>query len=162
MAEFLAGRLAGGLAHLAGGLVYLARGLVYFAACLGEADFYHLPRVIPFVDGRGNVQSFVALQPHQPALQGAGENFRDLGLADAGFAFEKQRPLHLQGEEQGGGEAALGDVVGAREQRRGLVYRLRQFDHFSQYKGACQAHGTQRFYTFAHPAFRAILAPRIR
>ncbi len=95
---------------------------MHLSARLGQADFYHLPRVVPFVYRRGNIQSFVALQPHQPALQRAREHLGDLGLADAGLALEKQRPLHFQGKEQRGGEAAFGHVVGARQQRRGVVY----------------------------------------
>ena len=33
---------------------------------LGEADLDHLPRVIPLIDRRGDVEPLVALQPDQP------------------------------------------------------------------------------------------------
>src|SRR6266568_5176336 len=53
----------------------------------------------------------------------------DLGLADARFAFEKQRPAHLESEENRRRETALGDVGGARKQGERVVDRLREGAH---------------------------------
>ena len=93
------------------------------AARLGEPYFHHLPLVVPLVDGAGHIETFVALQPHQIALQRPRHHLRDLGLPHAGLALEKQRALHPEREEEGGGEAALGDVVVLAQQRERLVYR---------------------------------------
>src|SRR2546429_4258473 len=47
----------------------------------------------------------------------------DLGLADPRLAFEEQRAAHAQREEQHGRQRPVGEVIGAREQREGLVDR---------------------------------------
>ena len=89
---------------------------VVHALRLGQPDLDHLARVVPLVDRRGDVEALVALQPDQRPLQRLGQHLGDLGLADAGLAFAEQRPAELQGEEQDGGEAAVGDVVAALQQ----------------------------------------------
>src|SRR6185312_5991164 len=91
--------------------------------CLGEADLYHLPRVVPFVDRGGDVEPLIALQPDQPPLQRRRQHLGDLGLADPGLAFEKQRPLQVQGEVHRRRQAAVGDVVGAAQHRQALLDR---------------------------------------
>ncbi len=87
------------------------------AGGLGEADLDHLPRVVPLVHGRRDVEAFVALQPHEIAAERAREDLREFGLADAGLTLEEQRPAELQRKEDGRREAAFRDVVGGREQR---------------------------------------------
>ena len=81
------------------------------AARLGQADLDHLAGIVPFIDRRGDVEPLVALQPDQAPLQPVGQHLGDLGLADAGFALEEQRPSEAQRQEQGGREIALGDVI---------------------------------------------------
>ena len=50
-----------------------------------------------------------------------GEHLGDLGLADAGLAFEEQRPAELEREEHRRREAALRDVVVGGEQFEGCI-----------------------------------------
>ena len=96
---------------------------------LGEADLDHLAGIVPFVDRRGDVEPFVALQPNQPALQSGRQHLGDLGLADPGLAFEKQRPAQMQRQMHRRREAAVGDVIGAAEQRQRVVDRGREGGH---------------------------------
>ena len=63
-------------------------------------DFDHLGLVVPFIDGGGDVEALVTLKADQVAPQRGGENLGNLGLADTGFAFKKQRPLHLERKVQ--------------------------------------------------------------
>ena len=49
--------------------------------------------MIPLVYRVVYVQSLVALQPYQWRLEGGGQCPGDLGLANAGFSLEEQRPL---------------------------------------------------------------------
>ena len=84
---------------------------------LGEPDLDHLPRVVPLVDRRRDVEAFVALQAHELLAERRGQHLGDLGLADARLAFEEQRAAHLEREKDAGREAAVGDVVVAVEQR---------------------------------------------
>ena len=69
-------------------------------------------RVVPLVERLALLQAVVALQAQQLALQGARQRLGELGLADAGLAFEQQRALQLERQEDGGGEAAVGEVAG--------------------------------------------------
>ena len=72
--------------------VVLDAVLVVLSRRLGETDRHHLRGIVPLVDGGGDVEAFVALQADQPAAERRGEHLGDLGLADAGLAFEKKRP----------------------------------------------------------------------
>jgi hypothetical protein len=100
----------------------LARGFLG----LGQPDLQHLPRVVPLVGGGVDVQPLVALQPDQLGIQPRRQHLGDLGLAGAGLAFEEQRALQLQRQEDRGGELAVGDVVLLGKQRGGGVDRGRQ------------------------------------
>ena len=79
---------------------------------LGDADGDHLRSVVPLVDRGGDVETLVALQPDEPAPERRRQHLGDLGLADAGLAFEEQRPAHLEREEQHGRERTVGEVIG--------------------------------------------------
>ena len=57
-----------------------------------QTDFEQLAGVVPFVERLGDVDPFVALQPDQFGVEHGSQRFRDLGLADTGLAFEKERP----------------------------------------------------------------------
>ena len=61
---------------------------------LGEPDRDHLRGVVPLVDRGRDVEALVALQADQPAAERRRQHLGDLGLADAGLAFEEQRPAH--------------------------------------------------------------------
>jgi len=101
----------------------VADRLFRLAGSFSQPDFDHLPLVVPFVDRGGGIEAFVTLQPHQLAAERGGNDFRDFGLADARRAFDKQRPAHPEREKKRGREAALGDVIPAREQRERVVNR---------------------------------------
>ena len=92
----------------------------------GDADGDHLRGVIPFVDRRRNVEALVALQPDQPAAERLREHLGDLGLADAGLAFQENRPAHLERQIKHGAERAVGEIIGPGEEIDGGVDRGRQ------------------------------------
>ena len=111
-------------------LIKVGQALAVGAAFgLGEADGDHLGGVIPLVDCAGDVEAFVALQADQPPAQGGGQHLGDLGLADSGLAFEEDRPLHAQREEQHGGERTVGQIAGGCEKGERLVDGCRQCGH---------------------------------
>ena len=82
-----------------------------------EPDLDHLARVVPFVDGRRDVEPFVALQPHQPLAEGRREHLGDLGLAHTRLALQEQRASHPECEEHARREPAVGEIVVPVEQR---------------------------------------------
>ena len=84
---------------------------VTLAFGFGETNGDHLRTVVPFVDGGRNIQPLVALQADQPAAQRLAQHLGDLGLADAGLAFEEQRPAHLQREIEHGRQRPVADVI---------------------------------------------------
>ena len=95
-----------------------------------EPGVEELARVIPLVEGLPGVDALVALQADQLGAQHPGERPADLGLADARLTLEQQRPAHREGEVEGHGEAAVGQVrLGA---KRGLeVVRAPECDRFT-------------------------------
>ena len=78
---------------------------------LGGSQVQELTGVVPLVDGLGDVDAVVALEPDELASGPRGERLGDLGLADARLAFEQQRPLQAEGEEDRGGESDVGEVA---------------------------------------------------
>jgi hypothetical protein len=97
-----------------------------FAGGLGQPDLDHLARIVPFVDGGRDVEPFIALQPDQLAAEGLGQDLRDLRLADAGFAFQKQRPAKAERQMQRGRERPVRDVTAVAQQNFGRVDGLGQ------------------------------------
>ena len=93
---------------------------------LGGADRNHLRRVVPLVDGGGDVEAFVALQADQAAAERGGQYLGDLGLADARLAFEEQRPAHLERQIKHGAERAVGEIFGLGKHGDGGVDRDRE------------------------------------
>ena len=91
------------------------------AGGFGEPDLHHLRRVVPLVDGGGDVEPLVALEADQLAPERLGQNLGDLGLADAGLALEEERPAHLQREEEHGRKRPVGDVAGGGEEGQRVV-----------------------------------------
>src|SRR5579871_5959863 len=51
---------------------------------------------VPLVDSGGRIETLIALQADQLAPEARRQHLGDLGLADTGLAFEKQRPAHAQ------------------------------------------------------------------
>ena len=86
---------------------------------LGDPDRDHLRGVVPLVDRRRHVEPLVALQADQPAAERRGQHLGDLGLADAGLAFEEQRAAHLEREKEHGRQRPVGEIVGRRRAGRG-------------------------------------------
>ena len=75
------------------------------------AQIEHLTWVIPLVDGRGRVETFVALEADERRLEDVGEDLGDFRLADAGFALQQERFAEFQRQKQGRRQTALGDVA---------------------------------------------------
>ena len=80
----------------------VAGGPVGLAARLEESDLEHLPRVVPLVDGRVDVEALVALEADQPRAQARRQHLGELRLADARLSLEEERTAELQGEERRG------------------------------------------------------------
>ena len=78
---------------------------------LRQPQRHDLARVVPLVQRARGVESFVALQPQHRRADEARRRLRQFGLADARFAFEKQRPLHLEGEKERSREFAAGEIL---------------------------------------------------
>jgi hypothetical protein len=53
----------------------------------------------------------VALQADQPRAGGGGQRLGHLGLPHPGLALDQQRLAQLGGEEDGGGQGAIGEVA---------------------------------------------------
>ena len=77
---------------------------------LRGADVEQLARIVPLVDRVRDVEALVALEPDQARAEDPCHRLGRLGLADAGLAFEQQRLLELECEEEDGREAAVGEV----------------------------------------------------
>ncbi len=75
------------------------------AARFGEPDREQLTLVVPVVEGLGDRQSLVALQPDQRATEDLREDLRCGGLADPGFALEQQWSAQRDREVDRGGGA---------------------------------------------------------
>src|SRR6185295_9748377 len=86
------------------------------AAELRQADLEHLAPVVPLVERGRGVEPLVALESDEPPFERLGQNLRDLGLADSGLPFEEQRAPELQGQENRGREARVGNVPARGEQ----------------------------------------------
>ncbi len=80
------------------------------ATGLGEADAEQLTGVVPLVQRLGRVDALVALQSHEPRVEGRGERLGRGRLADPGFAFEEQRLGEPGGAEERGRQSLVGEV----------------------------------------------------
>ena len=74
-----------------------------------------------------DIETFVALQANEVGPERLGEDLGHLGLAHAGFAFQEDRALELEGEEQRSGQPAVRDVPLGPEPALQIVDRSR--DH---------------------------------
>jgi hypothetical protein len=83
----------------------------FAAGRLDRTEIEHLTGIVPLVNGGGGVQPLVALQADERGIEEIGEDFGDLGLADAGLALQQEGFSQLQGKVEGGGEAAFGDIA---------------------------------------------------
>ena len=62
---------------------------------LGKPGAQHLPRVVPFVERRVDVEPFVALQANELGVGKPRHYFRELGFPAAGLALDEQRLSHF-------------------------------------------------------------------
>jgi hypothetical protein len=85
--------------------------LIDRAAGFPYPQLENLPRVVPFVDRVRDVEPFIALEPDQIGVERRRDGRRKRGLADAGFTFEEERAVQAQRQEDGNGEAVVGDVM---------------------------------------------------
>src|SRR5207247_3691678 len=90
---------------------------------LGEADLEDLPRVVPVVHRRRDVEALVALKTDQLSAERGRERFRDLGLPDTCLTFDKERLPQTEREEERDGERAVRDVALAVERGRDSLDR---------------------------------------
>ena len=76
-----------------------------------DPQLEQLARVVPLVHRVADVEAFVALQANQIGIERRGDRCGQRGLADAGFALEKQGASEAQGQKQRNSQALVGDVV---------------------------------------------------
>jgi len=81
-----------------------------------EPDRDHLRRTVPLIDRGGDVETFIALQPDQLAAKRGRQHFCNFGLADAGLAFEEQRPAHAQRQIRHRRQRALREIAARRQE----------------------------------------------
>ena len=90
--------------------------LVMLAGGFGQPDRHHLGGIVPFIDRARDVEAFVALKTDQLSIERGRENLGDLCLADAGLAFEKQRPAESEAQENDRGQRTIADIGSPAEQ----------------------------------------------
>jgi hypothetical protein len=71
----------------------------------------HLARVVPLVEGGGDVEALVALQPDELGSPQPRQDLGDLGLPHAGVALDEEGLLQVLHEEQRRGDGVVGDVA---------------------------------------------------
>ena len=99
---------------------------VMLAFRFGDADRDHLRGVIPFVNRRRDVEALVTLEADQAPAQCGGQDLGNLGLADAGLAFEENRAAHFESEIKDRAERPVGQIVGFGQQIDGGIDRAGQ------------------------------------
>ncbi|MNL57053.1 hypothetical protein D3C87_1805880 [compost metagenome] len=84
-------------------------------------------RVVPLVDGGGDIQPLVTLKADQGAIKGAGQHLGNLGLADTGLAFEKERALHPERQKQHRRQRLAGEIILCLQHRHRFIDGLGQY-----------------------------------
>ena len=107
------------------------------ADALARLDGEQLALIVPLVERGVLVEALVALQADQLGAVHGGERLGDLGLADAGLAFEQQRPLEEFHQPQRGREVAVGDVAGGGE-AVGDVFAVEGHGAIASFRGAAK------------------------
>jgi hypothetical protein len=82
------------------------------------------------------------LQADQLSAERLGENLGDLRLADARLTLQKERPAHLEGQEEHGGERPVGDIARLGQEAEGVVDGAR---NGSDWHGGWLAFGTRSY-----------------
>ena len=97
-----------------------SRVAVELACGFGQPDRDHLRGVVPLVDGGGDVEALVALQPDQPAARASAASTLAISVlpTPASPSRNSGRPM-LQRQEQHRRQVALGDIAGASAAGRG-------------------------------------------
>jgi len=77
----------------------------------------------------GQVDALVALEANEARAQHVGHDLGGLGFADAGFAFDEQRLLELERQENRSSEPAVADISTLAQTRLDLVNRKHSRSH---------------------------------
>src|SRR5438093_3260382 len=67
--------------------------------------------MVPFVQSRGRVEAFVALEAEQFRVEGGRQGAGDLRLAASGFSFDEQGLAHADREVDGHANRRIGNVL---------------------------------------------------
>src|SRR3546814_7310094 len=81
------------------------------AAALARFDGEQLTLVVPLVNRRVGVEALLALQADPPSVVDLRQRLGDLGLADAGSAFQQDRTRQAFHPPQRHGELAVGAIA---------------------------------------------------
>src|SRR5690606_5740461 len=111
--RFLVGnRLQEGTAEQKGGAENLLFPLLgRRPAIFRETDMQHLLRIVPLVQRRVNIESFVALQPHLTGIQHRRQHLGDFRLAHAGGTLHQQGFAEGAHQVKSGHEGSIGDIA---------------------------------------------------
>ena len=99
----------------------VGRVFAQLSSLLEQAGVEELTRVIPLVQRLVGVDALVALEAHELGAERGCQCLGDLGLADAGLALEEERLTERERQEDGGSEAAVGEIRLLAEARRQLL-----------------------------------------
>src|SRR2546423_2309536 len=86
-------------------------GFIGAPFALRETDLKYLPRIVPVVYGRRDVEALVALETDELSAERGGEGFCDLRLADAGLTLDEEGLTPTQREKERDRERAVCDVA---------------------------------------------------
>jgi hypothetical protein len=87
-----------------------------------RAQLQQLARIVPVVQRVVDVDALVALQPDERRAGRRGECLGELGLPDAGLAFEQQRAAQLQSEVDDGPKTLVDEVALLCERAEQLIH----------------------------------------
>jgi len=104
-------------------------------------DLEELTWIVPLAHGVGDVQSLLALEPDERRFQDPREDPSHFGLAHAGLALQKERPLPSEGQKEAGGQPGIREVVDFGQGGAGLVDGVEPHGYLSSAGEASRASG---------------------
>ncbi len=96
---------------------------------LEDAELEQLAGIVPLVQRVADLEPFIALEANEIAVKNSRDRRCERGFADARLAFDEQRTLQAEREEERGREALVGDVRVLEQTRLQVGYRGRRVDH---------------------------------